>query len=140
MDYLVRIKLTSEYTKPLKLNQNEIDKSNPWDNLLFILFYGYFNRIAMKMKNNESPDVKYYMRNSNIPVGIPINVMTTYFNKQPEVIVYNMCIMAEDTFRFNPLGKTEFPVVNEIPINIMNRYTEIPLYDVALAMISKKNN
>jgi hypothetical protein len=133
--------LTNKYTQPLKLNIAEVMKPGAdaiWDNVLFILFYGFFNRIAAR-KYGDNPENKYYMRNSNIEVGFPDSILSYYYTNKPDFIVYNSCVTGPHFQEFkNPLGKTEFPIVNEIPISIINRYTEIPLYDEAVKYISKK--
>jgi hypothetical protein len=136
LGHLVKNKLTNGYTTPLKLNNDVVEKSDYWDNLLFILFYGYFNHLAVKSYNSK--ETTYYMRNSNIEAAIENNIIRTYFNKKPEFVIYNNCETKEDNFRFAPLGIVSLNKISEIPIQIINRYTEIPLYDVALKMITKK--
>ena len=127
--------LTNKFTKPLRINKDEVDKiehNSIWDNVMFILFYGYYNRMAVSKTNTDI----YYMRNSNIEVSIPDNIITTYFNKTPEFIIYNMC--KSGLHPFNKKLTTIFPVVNEIPSHIMNKYTEYPIYDIAVKINSTK--
>ena len=79
------------------------------------------------------------MRNSNILVSINENILASYYKKYPDFIIYNNCTTMNHWLeKTNPLGNTNFPKINEIPISIMNRYTEIPLYDEAVKYISKK--
>jgi hypothetical protein len=129
LEYLITL-LTSKNNAPLSLDYTEVIKTEPdaiWNNILFILFYGAFNKFATKTPNKDN--ISYCMRNSNIDVAIDNTIIHTYFKTSPDYLVYNICETRED-FK-SPHGIIEFTMVNAIPVDILNRYTEYPLYSAA---------